>query len=189
MQDQFSRLSASEWQAPAEAFFGACDPYALTLEGSKLTRAGVRLCDLPEWHPQYVPDPNEPSRPGVDVLAESARKIAEAKALARVDAMERRRAIRKSIEAERRLKRPWGWLMRELLKYDARERNTPEHRRGARGKAKAIIEGRASWPRELLIWRSERESALIFRGEIPPWLNPRNLTKPQRKALNETTHD
>lgn len=168
---------------PAESIFGACDPYALTLEGSKLTRAGIRLCDLPEWHPQYVPDPNEPPRARVDVLAESARKTTEAKALARVDAMERRRAIRKSIEAERRLKRPWGWLMRELLKYDARERDVEEWRRGARGKAKAIIEGRTPWPRELLIWRGERESALIFRGEIPPWLSPRNLTKPQRETM------
>lgn len=77
-------------------------------------------------------------------------------------------------------------LKGELLRYRATEptANMCAKRRIVRAQAKSIIEGRRRWPRELLAWRERREF-LFYHGEgagpTPPWLDERNLTRPQRE--------
>lgn len=70
----------------------------------------------------------------------------------------------------------------ELLRFDPRER-VPEHRRAIRNKAKAIIEGRQRWPAELFPWQHMRELEHFRdgKGSLPPWHDPRNMTRPQRE--------
>jgi hypothetical protein len=70
----------------------------------------------------------------------------------------------------------------ELLRFDPRE-HVPEHRRPIRAKAKAIIEGRAHWPSGLFAWRHMRDLQHFRdgKGPLPPWHDPRNLTRPQRE--------
>ena len=86
----------------------------------------------------------------------------------------------------------WLWkVARELHEYDLRERDVPERRRGARGQAKAIIEGRARWPVELLAWKRFTELTYYrlsdgpwgVKRALPPWLLERNLTPPQRACM------
>ncbi|WP_395648027.1 hypothetical protein [Terricaulis sp.] len=76
-------------------------------------------------------------------------------------------------------------LLREIDRYDVSEnpkRITPE-RRAVRALAKAIIEGRKAWPRDLIPWKEWRELTfnLDGRGVLPPWEDERNLTPPQRE--------
>lgn len=75
-------------------------------------------------------------------------------------------------------------LKGELARYDAREplAGMSPIRRVVRAQAKAIIEGRRRWPRELLEWRTRREIA-YWHGSGPanPWEDERNLTRPQRE--------
>lgn len=78
----------------------------------------------------------------------------------------------------RRIAEPQAALLFELARYDRQER-VPEHRRALRGLAKAIIEGRRAWPRELLPWKLWRE----LRGEDNAWEDVSNLTRPQRERL------
>lgn len=76
----------------------------------------------------------------------------------------------------------WLWrVARELHEYDLGERDIRERRRGARAFAKAIIEGRARWPDELLSWKRITEFAYYRDCErvLPPWLSVKNLPPPQ----------
>lgn len=75
-------------------------------------------------------------------------------------------------------------LRGELWRYDASEPTAgmDPRRRIIRARAKSIIEGRRRWPRELLPWKQRRE--LLFylgSGHLPPWIDERNLTRPQRE--------
>ncbi len=78
----------------------------------------------------------------------------------------------------RRIAEPQAALLFELARYERSER-VPEHRRPIRAIAKAIIEGRRAWPRELLPWKLWRE----LRGEDNAWEDAANLTRPQRDRL------
>ncbi len=83
----------------------------------------------------------------------------------------------------RRIAEPQAALLFELARYDRRER-VPEHRRPIRAIAKAIIEGRRAWPRELLPWKLWRELTYTHgQGRLPPWEDEANLTRPQRDSL------
>lgn len=94
------------------------------------------------------------------------------------------RSIRLGDWAE--IAKPQWALLLELDRYDRNERNVPAHRRAARATAKAIIEGRRRWPKELLPWKTWREltfyngAGKCTRGE-PPWCDIINLTTPQRE--------
>ena len=82
----------------------------------------------------------------------------------------------------------WLWkVAHELHEYDLRERDIPGRRRGARAFAKSIIEGRARWPDELLPWKriSEHTYYRDCKRVLPPWLDERNLTPPQRVRASE----
>lgn len=78
-------------------------------------------------------------------------------------------------------------LAYEFRVYDVRERarDLPIWRECQRAMAKAIIEGRRPWPRTALRWKREWE-ADFHAGErpCPPWLDPKNLTPPQRARLH-----
>jgi hypothetical protein len=76
-----------------------------------------------------------------------------------------------------------GDLLFELERFDARER-VPRHRQVTRARAKAIIEGRARWPRELLPWKTWRELKYYHgNGPLPSWEDEANLTRPQRECI------
>lgn len=81
-------------------------------------------------------------------------------------------------------------LKGELARYDAREPTggMDARRRVVRAQAKAIIEGRTKWPRDLLAWKARREHA-YWHGDGPanPWEDSTNLTPPQRER--ELFHD
>src|SRR5262249_29096150 len=66
----------------------------------------------------------------------------------------------------------------ELRQYDALE-HVSVARRPFRAKAKAIIEGRARWPVELLPWKANRE----YLGYANSWEDRANLTRPQRERI------
>ncbi len=82
----------------------------------------------------------------------------------------------------RRIAEPEAALLLELDRFDPRE-SVPSYRRPLWNKAKAIIEGRQAWPRELLPWKLWRELRYFHfdRGRLPPWEDERNLTRPQRE--------
>jgi hypothetical protein len=54
-----------------------------------------------------------------------------------------------------------------------------------RERAREIIEGRRRWPQDLRHWKLFCEVRYFHRGvgEVPPWCDPRNLTRPQREQL------
>lgn len=81
-----------------------------------------------------------------------------------------------------RIAEPEAALLFELDRFDIRER-VPPYRRPIWGRAKAVIEGRQAWPRELLPWKFWRELRFHHsgRGSLPPWEDERNLTRPQRE--------
>ncbi|GIK48499.1 MAG: hypothetical protein BroJett013_11960 [Alphaproteobacteria bacterium] len=75
-------------------------------------------------------------------------------------------------------------LKGEIWRYDATEPTAgmDPRRRIIRAQAKTIIEGRRRFPRELLAWKARRELHYYHGdGALPPWLDERNLTRPQRE--------
>src|SRR5690606_40567974 len=66
----------------------------------------------------------------------------------------------------------------ELSSYNRCER-VPSYRRSVRNRAKAIIEGRQCWPRELFAWKLLRE----YQGYDCAWLDERK----DRKSVVEGT--
>lgn len=83
-----------------------------------------------------------------------------------------------------RIAKPEAGLLLELDRFNPRER-VPNYRLPLWRRAKAIIEGRQAWPRELLPWRTWRELRYFHcgRGTLPAWHDPMNLTRPKRERL------
>lgn len=74
------------------------------------------------------------------------------------------------------------WLLAlalALLNFKQSDRPRDPTARRVRLHAKAIIEGRAPWPRGLLAWKTIHE----LRGADCPWNDEANLTPPQRALL------
>lgn len=74
-------------------------------------------------------------------------------------------------------------LAQELDYYDPMEKSVPSWRQSVRFKAKAIVEGRHPWPRELVAWKALKELR-YFHSETtdwrePPWCREENMTPPQ----------
>jgi hypothetical protein len=70
-------------------------------------------------------------------------------------------------------------LKRELANYDPRAdlQGMGTERRRVRAQARAIIEGREPWPKQLHLWKLVRETE----GYDNPWEDLDNMTLPQRE--------
>lgn len=189
MTDITNALAPAQWTARiAQRYADAGESYA-----DFLATVGTKALNDRDYESWFRATPvlgfratwaDATAMPVTDAEAESVfefwqRDTTPARAWARLEELERRRFDRICEEAWRCARHSYNRALRancslivELASFDPAERNVPPWRRGARGLAAAIIDGRREWPRDLLAWRRVQEEKWIHDGASrPPWLD------------------
>jgi len=208
MQDQFSRLSASEWQAPAEAFFGACGLHGLRVvkSDSKNDAENVRPAK-PDGGFAWWDDLSEEDQVWALICAEQNRETKRRRILAELDSPDAV-SVRRVRRAEERAPKRWspdvGGTYTQYLKWLEREMWAGRVKRGLHkalrrvGKppepldaflpmslARRIVSGAERWPKALLPWKAYQEEIYyLASGPKPPWLS-RGAARPETKAIKK----